>query len=272
MHYIACALITTHYLLRNHHVTVGDLFMDYLTQVKDGFVKPESSDELFFLTTSWACHQGRTFRYTLRKMRDVELLSCTKLSDEFLKRDTDDLFGLLTSIISINEEKLTALQELFGFSISDLLQNSLHGDSIKVHPFWGNPFQIHTDIFVIMPFCDSFKPIYEDHIKRVCNKMSLTCKRADDIFSTQSVMHDIWNYIFGAKIVLCDCTDKNPNVFYELGVAHTIGKQVILLTQNENDIPFDIKHIRYVKYEYTPHGMADFENILEQFIISIMNI
>ena len=82
-------------------------------------------------------------------------------------------------------------------------------------------------------------------------------------------MNDIWSLINNADIIICDCTGKNPNVFYELGLAHAIGKNVICITQNTEDIPFDIKHIRYIKYEYNPRGMTKFEKTLGQYIASI---
>ena len=94
--------------------------------------------------------------------------------------------------------------------------------------------------------------------------------RASDIFSSKSVMGDIWGHINSAKIVMCDCTTRNPNVFYELGIAHTIGKDEIQLTQSENDVPFDIKHIRYIKYENAPRGMVDFKKSLKSFIKNVM--
>lgn len=44
-------------------------------------------------------------------------------------------------------------------------------------------------------------------------------------------------------------TSRNPNVFYEVGYAHALGKRTILLTQNVNDIPFDLKHYPHVVYD-----------------------
>ena len=186
--------------------------------------------------------------------------------------DHENLYGriyysLYAKVLLTN--KMNKLQQNIGFSLSELLDDSLSGDSIKVRNLWGYPSKIKIDVFVIMPFNEKFKPIYDDHIKRVCTNMSLSCKRADDIFTSQSVMKDIWNHIYNAKMVICDCTNKNPNVFYELGVAHTIGKDVILLTQSEDDIPFDIKHLRYIKYEYTPRGMSKFKKTLKHFISEI---
>ena len=125
-----------------------------------------------------------------------------------------------------------------------------------------------------MPFDDKLAPIYDDHIKKICDKIELDCKRADLVLKTESIINDIWSLIYNAQIIICDCTGKNPNVFYELGIAHSLGKKTICITQNSDDIPFDIRHLRYIQYEYTPRGMKIFEEKLEQHlaIASIENI
>lgn len=65
-------------------------------------------------------------------------------------------------------------------------------------------------------------------------------------------------------VVVADCTGRNANVFYEIGVAHTLGKPVILLTQSEEDVPTDVIYIRYIKYESTIRGLAKFEKNLRR--------
>lgn len=75
-------------------------------------------------------------------------------------------------------------------------------------------------------------------------------------------MHDIWSAIFLADWIIADCTGRNPNVFYEIGIAHTVGKRVILITQDEKDVPFDVRHIRYFNYTFTPRGMKKLEESL----------
>ena len=66
-------------------------------------------------------------------------------------------------------------------------------------------------------------------------------------------------------------TDRNPNVFYETGVAHTVGKEVILITQSMNDVPFDLKHLRCIVYDYTPRGIQFLESNLKNTIDQIMH-
>ncbi len=57
--------------------------------------------------------------------------------------------------------------------------------------------------------------------------------------------------------MICDCTGKNPNVFYEAGIAHTLGKEVILITQSASDVPFDLRHLRYVSYLNNREGRKE---------------
>lgn len=59
-----------------------------------------------------------------------------------------------------------------------------------------------------------------------------------------------------SRVVVCDCTGRNPNVFYEAGIAHTLGREVILVTQADHDIPFDRRHLRYVRYLNNGEGRA----------------
>lgn len=170
-------------------------------------------------------------------------------------------------IVSLTED-FYKVQHTIGFSISDemfLLKEQIHKKSIlgEVN------FLLKTNVFVMMPFDKYILPVYEDHIKKVCDEMGFSCERADDISITSNIMNDIWSLINNADIIICDCTGKNPNVFYELGLAHAIGKNVICITQNTEDIPFDIKHIRYIKYDYNPRGMAKFEKTLGQYIAAI---
>lgn len=121
-----------------------------------------------------------------------------------------------------------------------------------------------------MPFKMELDVVYSDHIKKVAHKLNLRCKRADDIFSNGVIIENIWEYINRAQIVIADLTGKNPNVFYEVGMAHVLGKPVVLVTQSIEDVPFDLRHIRNIVYEYTPRGMQKFEASLQntlQFIL-----
>lgn len=126
-------------------------------------------------------------------------------------------------------------------------------------------------IFVLMPFAEDLKPVYDDHIRAVTSRLDLPVARADDFFTNGSIMADIWSGINQATIVIADCTRRNPNVFYEIGLAHAIGKSTILITQSLDDVPFDLRHLRVIVYEFSPRGMKKFEEALENTIKTLMS-
>jgi hypothetical protein len=140
--------------------------------------------------------------------------------------------------------------------------------SMRVRPLFKSPTELPkcADIFVLMPFAVQYEPVYRDHICAVAKKLSLSVARADDFFTANAIMSDVWSGICGAGVVVADCTGRNPNVFYEIGIAHTVGKRVILITQNESDVPADIRHMRYIAYQYTPPGMNRLEQLLAETI------
>jgi hypothetical protein len=85
-------------------------------------------------------------------------------------------------------------------------------------------------------------------------------------------MEDIWDAINAARAIIADCTGRNPNVFYEIGLAHAVGKPVVLITQKGEDVPFDLKAIRYIEYEYSPRGMKTFEDSLTKTLIEELKL
>lgn len=158
--------------------------------------------------------------------------------------------------------RLSKIQSVLGISLSFLL--TIKRDTLLVNPFFGEPRRppIIPDVFVLMPFSEELKPVYDDHIKVVASQLGLTTARSDDFFASSLIMSDVWDAINISQIIIADCTGRNPNVFYEIGIAHTIGKPTILISQNIEDIPFDLRHIRYILYQYTPRGMYSLEQSL----------
>jgi hypothetical protein len=120
-----------------------------------------------------------------------------------------------------------------------------------------------------MPFAQEFSPIYDDHIDPVCASVGLAPLRADGIFSNNPIMDDIRDSVASAKVIVADLTNNNPNVFYEVGICHAIGKPVVLISQSEN-IPFDLRHLRCILYKYTPPGMKRFEAALTATLQSVL--
>lgn len=115
---------------------------------------------------------------------------------------------------------------------------------------------------VMMPFGAEFDPVLKA-LQQAASNLGLRCVRADDIWVHHHVIQDIVDLIAQARVVACDCTGKNPNVFYEIGIAHALGKDVILITQSKDDIPFDLRHLRYVEYMRNKEGLRDLTSVIQ---------
>src|SRR5437016_5828867 len=83
--------------------------------------------------------------------------------------------------------------------------------------------------FVMMPFDIRYMQVYRDVYRPALIEAGFLVQRGDDYHTTNPITLDIERAIIEADIVLCDITGGNPNVFYELGLAHAIGKRVILV-------------------------------------------
>jgi hypothetical protein len=136
--------------------------------------------------------------------------------------------------------------------------------------FRGRNFKVNPkSLFVLMPFKEEFRPIYSEIIKPVAEQFGLDCVRADDLYSTKAIMEDVWKLINEAKIIVADLTGKNPNVFYEAGLAHAVGKDVIIISQNIDDVPFDLRHLRVFIYQDSVAGFRKLEKQLYQALSNI---
>jgi hypothetical protein len=103
--------------------------------------------------------------------------------------------------------------------------------------------------FVISPFGGWNDRYYSEIYMPAVRDAGLEPRRADDLYRPSAIVHDIWNYVKNSRVMLADLTGKNPNVFYGLGLAHATGKPVVLLTQEIDDVPFDLRALRVIEYE-----------------------
>lgn len=102
--------------------------------------------------------------------------------------------------------------------------------------------------FVMMRFADRFIPIYEC-IGRACQANGVVCSRVDKEIFTDNILDRVYKGIRKADILIGEMTGHNPNVFYEIGYAHALKKEVILIGDNTGDIPFDFQHYPVVVYK-----------------------
>jgi len=106
------------------------------------------------------------------------------------------------------------------------------------------------ECFVISPFGEHFDRLFKSCIKKVLEKeCKIVCSRSDTPKSSTVIVEDIYKKIAQAKFIIADLTNLNPNVLYELGIAHTMGKRVVMISQDVEKLPFDISAIRVLKYD-----------------------
>ena len=103
--------------------------------------------------------------------------------------------------------------------------------------------------FVIMPFDSALDAVYLELIKSTLEAAGFRVQRADDLVTSRNILDDIVAKLAEADIVVADLTDLNPNVFYELGIAHSINGRVLMITQDVSSLPFDLQSYRVLEYD-----------------------
>ena len=103
-------------------------------------------------------------------------------------------------------------------------------------------------VFVLMPFSDAFDDTYQLGIKAAAEAAGADVARVDEQVFQESIVTRIYSEITRADLIVADLSEHNPNVFYEVGYAHALGKKLILLTRTSETIPFDLKNYPHVVY------------------------
>ncbi|HEV2342335.1 MAG TPA: hypothetical protein VGS15_11100 [Candidatus Acidoferrales bacterium] len=126
--------------------------------------------------------------------------------------------------------------------------------------------------FIISPFGDWNDRYYTDIYCPAVEAAGLDPHRADDLYRPSAIVHDIWEYVKSSRVMLADLTGKNPNVFYELGLAHALAKPVVLVTQSIDDVPFDLRALRVIEYDVEdPEWGVVLKSKIEQAIREVLD-
>jgi hypothetical protein len=124
--------------------------------------------------------------------------------------------------------------------------------------------------FVLMPFAEQYREVYAEVYKPTCDRVGMDCWRVDEIARPGSITRDIVEGILDADVVIADLTTRNPNVFYELGIAHSVGNKTIMTAQTMSDVPFDIANYRVLIYEQSITGSKRLAAELERAILELL--
>lgn len=119
------------------------------------------------------------------------------------------------------------------------------------------------DVFGIIPYTPyQYLKIWEQISGELKKRSKVKIGIADDVNTPHFIMRNIWSSIYHSKCIIADCSNRNPNVFYELGIAHSLGKNVICISNDTDNIPFDIRHLKCINYENSDKGVLKLCNTL----------
>ena len=158
---------------------------------------------------------------------------------------------------------------------TELRRDAMLRESFPINPIFGPlSYKVYDkNAFVLMPFENRLTHIYKEIIQpTLVDNFNMNCRRADEINSNNAIILDIWRFICEARVIIADITNSNPNVMYELGIAHTLGKDTILICQKNSDklaLPFDLSHIRTIIYEDNDSGIG---LLKEKLVNTLQNV
>ncbi|MEV6226930.1 hypothetical protein AB0L88_03430 [Saccharopolyspora shandongensis] len=219
-------------------------------------------------------------------MTEIKLdLYCCSFCDKpqrkgktIVTKDTNAPKGQRSSTVAICDECIELCTEIlaeqnFKFAKLSVLPKDVI-ELLGIKPiFSGRTFHSREKhCFFLSPFEDPFDTIYKEHVAPTLDKVGISVERGDEIFSVDVIIEDIWKAINSAAIIVADVTGKNPNVMYEIGMAHTVGKPVLMISQSIEDVPFDLRHRRCIVYEYTPPGIRKLEEKLESTLEYVLGL
>ncbi len=149
-------------------------------------------------------------------------------------------------------------------------------DTKKVHDAGINKDKAKKKAFVIMPFsptpsCNDWTTVFEELIAPAITGSGLGYECDRSSIMGGPFIKDILSNLYAADVVVADLTDRNPNVFYELGVRHTLRNRTILITQHLDHIPSDLAG--YGAIEYTPaiKGLTAFKKDMKRLLKQLQN-
>lgn len=228
-------------------------------------LRPEGKDQ-------WDRIQGMQHHLVIRrrileKLKQVDDQDREELtsSDALAAELGADRNTILINLLALRQAGWVELQEQFGAGYPYFeARLTPEGRVAAEEP----PMDVNF-CFVLMPFDTAFDPVYEA-IKAGVEDAQMGCERADKARDNQALIEKIKRSIQRAGLLVADMTGDNPNVFYEIGHADGLGKEVILITQaRSEDVPFDLRHLEHIKYSTDPQGLATLTRALTETIVRV---
>jgi hypothetical protein len=178
-----------------------------------------------------------------------------------------DVFSVLRFMAASDPKTFYKVE---AYAVLRMLDRRDHRRAIVAPKFFGIPaLPVVPDLVaVVMPFRKDFSRVFEA-VELACSGAHFLCRRGDDVWDDSVSIQNVFNLIFHSGIVIADFTSKSPNVMYEIGMAHTLGKHVVPISQSLDDVPFDLISHSVLKYSTDPDGLLVLQSRLEETLRQI---
>ncbi len=189
---------------------------------------------------------------------------------------SDNVLNIITEMVAKNNSILDAIDIYLNSKFEDeSLYVSARPAERKI-TFAPNVFEvpntnIETDLVAVMMSFDASMVTTYEAIKKSSVNTGYRVRRADDFWESSVIIQDIFSLIYRSSVVIVDFSGKNSNVMYETGIAHTLGKLVIPISQSLDDVPFDMRHHRVLIYHPNAEGLQTLSSELKTKLESITN-
>jgi hypothetical protein len=171
------------------------------------------------------------------------------------------LFISMHSTRTVFSNSRCSITTISSFAAYNKIEQALRRAFLNMYPktfFESESRQIRTGTcFVVMPFAKQFDPVFTVMKSVLSEEMGMSCTRTDELLGGGNIIEDILREIATSELIIVDVTGKNPNVFYELGITHMCKamEKVLLLSQEVDSIPFDLRPFRHIIYSPTAKGL-----------------
>lgn len=169
------------------------------------------------------------------------------------------------------EERRSSLQEIASKHIdAEFLRLAQLLNLIRTRPVFGpanHPVQPGS-LLLLLPR-DERARVNADLIKRAVEASGLTGEEAEDIRNGKAAIRETWLSINQAALILADLTGVDPQVMYCLGIAHTLGKDTILIRPQSSKYLIDIPRTESIEYEDSAQGRAKLAEKISETVSSL---
>ncbi|KDN29418.1 hypothetical protein VFDL14_14685 [Vibrio fortis] len=203
------------------------------------------------------------FVYVLIRKLFHDYLKVKDYQKDEYRQDLEKELYNINYKLSSNEERFKQMNELViqGNSFQSAENSFL--SKLGVH----EKFEVKSNqVFVLTPMNKDF---YEDYawVEESFLKHKFLCVKGDDVMVQSNLLSHIIKEIASSRFVVANISGRNPNVFYELGIAHAMGKDVLLIARNEKDITFDLSSSQVIVYK----SKAQLERSVSEWLVSTLN-